>query len=165
MKPLNYIERRKALFQFAIVFGVMIVLMYIAGFFILRTGERGVEVLEKKHSRYSDAFRKKAAFTFEIEEIIKKLHQINNKERNLSQHKKFQDLISTIRDKISEGIIGGEKENAEEFIIYQELILIIKETQSDLDTYEEVNEKYINIEELLERCKEKYIEEQEKKNK
>lgn len=162
MKPLNYKERRKALFQFAIIFGVMIVMLFITGLFILKTGERGVEVLEKKHSLYSESFRKKAAFTFEVEEIIKKLHQINNKDRNLSQHKKYQDLVSNIRDNISESILKEEEEDAEEFIVYKELIKIIKEIQSDLDTHEEVSEKYTNIEELLVRCKEKYIEDQKK---
>jgi gas vesicle protein len=164
MKPLNYKERRKALFQFSLVFGVMIIVMFITGYVMLKTGERGVQVLEIKHSRYSEAFRKKAAFTFEIEEIIKRLYQINNKKRSFSQHKKFQDLVSNMRDKITESVKKEEEENVEEFIIYQELVTIIKDIQNDLDTYEEANEKYMNIESLLERCNEKYIEEKEKTN-
>ncbi|MGB0879530.1 MAG: hypothetical protein ACPGTO_03085 [Polaribacter sp.] len=165
MRPLNYKERRKGLFQFAIIFGVMILLLFITGFFILKTGERGVQVLEEKHSGYSETFRKKAAFTFEVEAIIKRLYQINNKNRNLSEHKKFQALVSDIREKITESVAAEGEENIEEFIIYKELMIIIQEIQSDLDTYEEGNEEYMNIEELLARCKEKYIEEQEKKNK
>ncbi|OEK09815.1 hypothetical protein A8C32_09905 [Flavivirga aquatica] len=162
MKPLNYKERKAGLLQFILVFSMMIVIMFVTGFMTIKTGKQGVDVLEKKYTRYSDAFRKKAALSYEIEEIIKRLYQMNNKNRNLGQHKKFQDLVSNVRDRVVQGI---EEEDSEEFVIYGEMVSVIKAIQGDLDTYKEGDEKYIYLEELLERCKEKYIEEQEKKNK
>jgi len=163
MKPLNYKERRIGLLQFGLVFGILIFILFIVGFFTLKTGGLGVDVLEKKHAAYSESFRTKATLTYDLEEIIKRLYQINNKDRNLSEHKKFQDLISDIRDKMAE-IINTEKK-PEEFVIYHEMLTVIKAIQSDLDTYEEDHDKYVYLEELLERCKEKYIEEQAKKKK
>jgi hypothetical protein len=163
MKPLNYKERKINLLQFALVFGIMLLIMFLTGYLTLKTGKLGVDVLEKKHSLYSEVFRKKASLNYDLEEIIKRLYQINNKDRNLSQHKKFQDLISDVRDNIIESI--KDEERPEEFVFYQEIADQIKAIQSDLDTYEEDSEKYVLIEELLERCKEKYIEEQAKKKK
>lgn len=163
MKPLNYKERKIGFLQFAFVFGIMILLMFSVGYLTFRTGGLGVDVLEKKHRIYTESFRKKAELNFDIEEIIKRLYQINSKERNLSQHKKYQDLISDIRNKMYESI--NTEKAAEDYVIYAELIAIVKETQIDLDTYEEDFEKRAIIEDLLERCEEKYIQEQEKKNK
>ena len=163
MKPLNYIQRKKGVLQFSLVFGILFVLMFFIGFLTVKTGGLGVDVLENKHSLYSDSFRKKATLNYDIEDIIKRFYQINSKERNLSQHKKFQDLISDISDRVSESI--KTKNSSDEFIIYSELVAITKEVQSHLDTYEEDVEKYDYQQELLEHCIEKYIEELEKKNK
>lgn len=161
MKPLNNKERKKNLLQFTLIFGIMTLTLFISGFMTIKTAKKGIDVLEKKHARYSEIFRKKAALFFEVEEIIKKLHQLKNKDRNLSQHKKFQTLISNIRDKISESI--NKEEKSEEFIVYLEMVDEIKAIQNDLDIYEEGNEKYEYLDELLEKCKEKYIENQENK--
>lgn len=163
MKPLNYVDRRKNLLEFALIFSVTISVLFITGFLMLKTAQLGVNVLEEKHAKYSETFRKKAALTYDIEEMIKKLYQINDKNRNLSQHKKFQDLVSDIRDKVAQNI--SEDENPEKFTVYQEMINVIKVIQNDWDTYKEENEKYMYLEELLERCKEKYMEELEKKSK
>ncbi len=163
MKPLNYTERKESIWQFVIVFFVMVSVMFIAGFLMLKTGEKGVAVLEEKNAKYSDMFRKKAEMVYNFEEIIRKLNQINNKERNLSQHKKFQDLISDDCDKIEQ--IIQEEENKEDFAIYTEMLTIVKDIQANTDTLKENDEKYQYIEELLERCKEKYLEEKEKKDK
>jgi hypothetical protein len=163
MKPLNYKKRKNSIFQFILVFGAMILVLFITGFLTLKTGEYGINVLEKRHSQYTEIYKKKAALTYEVEEIIKRLYQINNKDRTSSQHKKYQNLISDIRDKITENI--QKEENPDDFMVYNEMVNVIKIIQGNLDTHEEKREKYDYIETQLEQCKDKYIEEQEKKNK
>ena len=43
------------------------------------------------------------------------------------------------------------------------MITLIKAIQGDLDAYEEGYEKYSSLNDLLERCKEKYIKDQKNK--
>lgn len=159
MKPLNLKERKKSIKQFAVVFGVMVAVMFVAGILTLTTGERGVEALELKHSRYSEMFRKKAALTYQLKEIVKRLHQINNKERSLSQHKRFQDLVSSACDEIRRSVEEESDENKEDFAVYMEMISLIKDIQADLDVNKVDSEKYNYLENMIERCKEKYLEE------
>lgn len=161
MKPLNFKERKKELIKFYLVFAVLILAVFLSGFLTLKTGEFGVDVLGKKHAEFTESFRIKATLTHDLDEIIKRLSQINNRERNLGEHKKYQDLISEIRNKMTTTINAAKK--PEEFVLYSELITIIKDIQSDLDNYKEDHENYYYIEELLERCKEKYIEERRRK--
>ncbi len=161
MKPLNHEERKNTLSQFAIIFSVTTIVLFIIGFLTLFTGKLGVDVLEKRHEVYTNSFRRKATLTFQIEEIIKLLNKKNDKTRSLSQHKKFQDLISIEIEKIDSSI--QEAENLEEYIIFKKMITIIKAIQGDLDAYEEGYEKYSSLNDLLERCKEKYIKDQKNK--
>ncbi len=163
MKPLNYKKRRKGYLLFVLVFGILILLLFLAGYLTIKTGEKGVIILEEKHKRYTDIYRKKAALSFEIDEIITRLNKMGTKERNLSQYKQFQSLISDIREQVIKRI--DKDANPDDFLVYKEMIEEIKVIQDNYDSYKEDHEKFRFIESQLEKCKVKYIEEQGKKNK
>ena len=163
MKPLNHSQRQKGYKSFFLVFSVLIIILFTTGFLTIKAGEKGVDVLEEKHKHYTNVFREKAALSFDIDEIIKRLNQLNTKDRNLSQYKQFQSLVTDIREQITDRI---EKDSSPEaFIVYKEMVSEIKAIQDNFDTYKKDDEKYTFIEDQIEKCKEKYIEEQDKKNK
>lgn len=157
MKPLNQKERRIAKLQFFLIFGIMLSILFGCGFFTIKTGKKGVDVLEEKYAKYTSIFQEQAALSYEIDNIIKRLYQLKNKNRTLPQHKQFQLIISNLRDEISESIKQSDEKIAD-FAIYEEMINQVKTIQSVLDTYEEDNEKYHYYEDLLTKCIEKYQE-------
>ena len=120
MKPLNYKERNTGLLQFILVFGIMTIVIFTSAVIAVKTGKSGVSVLQERNTDYRNIFEKKASLSNDIDEILKYLYQLKNKDRSLTQHKQFQVLISSIRDKIAETIQEGRTGN--KFIVYQEMI-------------------------------------------
>lgn len=162
MKPLNHKERRKAFLQFTLAFSLLLLFFFLCCFFSLYTGEKGIKVLEERHAQYTAIFEKQAAFSYDIDNIIKQLYQLKNKDRTLSQHRQFQELISKMLDDIAEDI--KKSEQPDNLAVYSEMVDQIKEEQVVLDQYEEDNEEYSYFNELLATCITKYQEEAKKRN-
>lgn len=162
MKALNQTERKKAGIKFISVFGLLLIVFSLCSFFTIQTGKKGISVLEKRHAGYTKIFEKQAAFSYEIDNIIKQLYQLKKKNRTLSQHRQFQGIISGLRDEINQEIADSEYE--EQLAVYGEMLNQVKQIQAVLDKFEEDNEEYAYFNELLERCIEKYQEEARKQN-
>ncbi|MCH2225687.1 MAG: hypothetical protein MK066_13025 [Crocinitomicaceae bacterium] len=157
MKPLNYKERRKANGKFVIIFTLMLTLIFGCSLFVLRIADKGVKVLEQKHTTYTRAFRNQALITFRIEEIIDKIYSLKNVNRSINEQKHLQGLISNIRMDL-ESMINKEETDLEEFTLYSQLLDQVKAIQSTIDLFEQDEESYRYSQKLLERCREKYRE-------
>lgn len=157
MKPLNYKERRKANGKFFAIFSAMLLLIFGCSLFVLRIADKGVKVLEKKHTTYTKAFENQALVTFRIEEIIDKIYSLKNINRTINEQKHLQGLISNIRMDL-EDMIKDEETILEEFTLYSQLLDQVKAIQSTIDLFEQDEESYRYSQKLLERCREKYRE-------
>ncbi len=160
MKSLNYKKRKKAQLHFLFVFSSTLLLIFCSSFFTIYAGKKGVEVLEKKHTEYNKIFEKHAAITFEIDEITKLVYKLKNKKRTLGEHKQFQGLISSMRMNIEKEIEKTEMMTVNQFQLYKELLGQIKAIQSIIDDYENEAEEYLYNRDLLEKCREKYREQE-----
>ncbi|MCG8699687.1 MAG: type VI secretion system transmembrane protein TssO [Bacteroidales bacterium] len=158
MKPLNRKERKASILKFSLVFFLTLLILFWCSFFVIRAGVQGITVLEEKHNEYNEVFEKQAYISFEIDEITKLLYQLKNKQRTIYEHKQFQGLISDRRDNIHKEIEQINPITSDQFDLYKELLFQIKEIQSVIDDYENESEEYVYNKQLLEKCREKYIE-------
>lgn len=158
MKPQNSDDFRKGWWQFILVFSIMIAMMFSVGFFTIKTGIAGVGVMEKRYTHYSEMFRKKAALTYKIDEILKLLNQANTKKRTRSQFKGLENMLSKACDDILESI--GKEANENNFTVYVEMVNIIKDIQTELEISRGHSEQYDDLENRLKICTEKYNEAQ-----
>jgi hypothetical protein len=156
VKPLNYKKRRASQLRFLLVFSITLTLLFCSSLFAIYTGEKGINVLEKKHSEYNDIFEKQAFISFKIDEMTKYLYRLKNKKRTLGEHKQFQGLISNMRTDVENEIKNTTSDVEYQFQLYTELLRQIKEIQEVVDDYENESEEYLYNKELLEKCREKY---------
>ncbi len=155
MKPLNHKELNKQKIRFVLVYLITLIIVFSSSSFTIITAYKGVAVLEEKYDGYNKIFGDQAAITFDLDEIIKKLHQLKGGKRTLSEHKQFQLLISKLRSDI-EKIIKKDALNPREFPLYEELLIEIKTIQSVIDKFGIAEEEYLQDKEMYERCIKKY---------
>jgi len=163
MKPLNHKELKKGKKNFSLIFLTTLIIIFCSSYFAMITAKKGVAVLEDKYAGYNKIFEDQAAITFDLNEIIKKLHQLKSGKRTLNEHKQFQLLISDLRNNIEEIIEKGKRES-EEFSLYKELLIEIKTIQFVIDRLGIDEEEYLQDKELYERCIQKYSELNSKKS-
>jgi hypothetical protein len=157
MKPLNHKVLNKQKKKFLFIFFITLLVVFWSSYFTITTAKKGVEVLEKKYATYNKIFEEQAAITFDVDEIIKKLHQFKSGKRTLSEHKQFQLLISDLRVQVKK-VIHKSESKSEAFILYKELLEEIKTIQSVVDQFRIVEDEYQEDKELYERCIERYSE-------
>ncbi len=155
MKPLNYIERKKQIFIFGIYFMMLLIFLFFCSFFTLVTAKKGISLLENKKDKYEKVFKKQAEISFQLEGIYKKLYSLQNKNRNLGEHKQMQKLITDARKLIEQDIDTTNIEN-KPYKLYFEFLNQIEDFQNVMDVYQKEKGKRLHNIEQLEKCKEKY---------
>ena len=163
MKPKNYRDRKNTYRKFALFFILLLGVFFVATYLTIQTGQRGVKVLSDRYAMYAEVFEKQAALSYEIDHMIKKINQLKNKNRTFNQHKHFQEIVSNTREAIALEI--NENEQKAYLEVYTQMIDIIKEIQNILDAYKEDSESYDYYDDLLTKCKEKYVETLKKQHK
>ncbi|MCV6629608.1 MAG: hypothetical protein OIF50_07085 [Flavobacteriaceae bacterium] len=158
MKPTNLKERKRSIWIFVLIFSMLLGMITLCGYLTLQTGRAGVLALEQKHAAYTSIFEKQVSYVYKIEDIIKRLNHILEKDRTLSQHKQYQMIISNLRDELQNDMALLDASDKEHFEIYTAFENQISVIQDVLDKYEAEQEIYYSKKELLERCKEKYEE-------
>lgn len=157
MKPLNYKEVKQFRNKFVLIFSITLLVVFSSLYFTFMTAQKGVEVLEKKHQNFNNLFEKQTVISLELDDIIKLLYKLKNKNRTLNEHIQFQKLISASIEKI-EMKIRSESDSEFNYSIYTELLTQVKAVQATIDEYKVEEEEYIYNKELLERCRKKYQE-------
>ncbi|MBL4746749.1 MAG: hypothetical protein JKY08_10320 [Flavobacteriaceae bacterium] len=155
MRPLNYKEVKKQKIRFILVYIITLIIVFCSSCFTIITASKGVTVLEDKYAGYNKIFEDQAGITFDLDEIIKKLHQIKGGKRTLSEHKQFQLLISKLRISI-EKIIKESDAKPDTFLLYEEVLVEIKTIQSVIDRFGIAEEEYLQDKEMYERCIQRY---------
>lgn len=155
MKPLNHKELKSQKIRFVLVYLITLIIVFSSSCFTIITASKGVAVLEDKYAGYNRIFEDQAAITFDLDEIIKKLHQLKGGKRTLSEHKQFQLLISKLRMDI-EGIMKKEALKSRKFPLYEELLIEIKTIQAVIDRFGIAEEEYIQDKVMYERCIKRY---------
>ncbi len=155
MKPLNYPERKRQILTFGVYFGVLLIFIFTCFLLTLITAKKGIELLENKKDRYEKVFKKQAEISFQLENIYKNLYSLQNKNRNLGEHKQMQKLITDARKRI-EADIDTTDVNNKYCKLYFEFLNQIKDFQGVMDIYQKEKDKHSHNTEQLERCKEKY---------
>ncbi len=152
----NAEDRRKQTFAFSIAFVILLGIIAFSSSVSLISAQHGANLLESKVSAYDRLFQKQAEFNFLIEEIFRDLHNLRSKKRTSNEYKYMQKIITRKRMLLEEEITGLEAQ--EHYILYQQLLSLIKETQAVYDAYDyQSRKREYNIDQL-EKCRQKYQE-------
>lgn len=157
MKPLNYTKRKRQILKFSIYFVVLLSLLFACSFLTLITAKKGIILLENKKNKYEEVFKKQAELSLQLENIYKNLYSLQNKNRNLGEHKQMQKLITNAR-KLMEQEIDTTKIENKSYKLYLEFLHQIEDFQDIMDIYQKEKGKRLHNIEQLEKCKEKYKE-------
>lgn len=157
MEAMNIDERKSAKWKFSIIFIVTLLIITLCGSISIVTAQKGISLLENKKQEYDEVFKKQAEFNFQMEELFRDLNSLKTKERNASEHKHLQNLITKDRQ-LMENEIAGFKQYRSNYEIYQIMLNQIKTIQATMDDLNrEAKRRESNIEQL-EKCRNKYQE-------
>lgn len=157
MEAMNIDERKSAKWKFSIIFIVTLLIITLCESISIVTAQKGISLLENKKQEYDEVFKKQAEFNFQMEELFRDLNSLKTKERNASEHKHLQNLITKDRQ-LMENEIAGFKQYRSNYEIYQIMLNQIKTIQATMDDLNrEAKRRESNIEQL-EKCRNKYQE-------
>lgn len=154
----NEADIRKKTILFSIIFACLLGGLFFSGAVTLVSAQQGVRLLETKKSSYDKLFQKQAEFNFLIEEIFRDLHNLRSKERTSNEYKYMQKIITQKRMMLEEEIAGFEGEEQSHYVLYQQLLELIKDTQGVFDAYDHQSRKREYNIDQLEKCRQKYQE-------
>lgn len=161
----NKPERRRMLLLFMLSFFVLLVGIGSAGAFTLLTAQRGVALLEQKASTYDRVLQKQAEMNFQLEELFKDLHSLRTKSRTSSEYKYMQKRITQNRMLMEEELSMMNEEERKPYVIYAEILEVVKATQGELDELDAVRRDRLYNMDQLEKCRKKYQELSKSKSK
>lgn len=158
MVAVNVVDRRRQSLIFCVAFACLLGLFFVSGTVFLVSAQHGVALLEAKKLSYNQLFQKQAEFNFSIEEIFRDLHNLRSKKRSSSEYKYMQKIITQKRMFMEEELTALDEQQKEHYILYHQLLLLIKETQAVFDTYDTESRKREYNMDQLEKCRQKYQE-------
>lgn len=160
----NKPDRRRMLLFFTLSFLLLLVGIGGAGAFTLLTAQRGVALLEQKASAYDRVLQKQAEMNFQLEELFKDLHSLRTKPRTSSEYKYMQKRITENRMLMEEELAMMNEEERKPYVVYAEILEVIKATQGELDELDAVRRDRLYNMDQLEKCRKKYQELSKSKN-
>lgn len=179
MKPVNSAAFKTAVFQFSVFFSLLTIVTALSIVFVLQTGRTGINILEEQHHSYTKLFIQQSKIANDLDQLIRYLYQLKNKNRTASQHKKLQIITSELKDKIKLEIkknqpslqnlgLGQAKlpsqlsrlqqleDQAKKVTgntnIYLEMLNVVVVIQKLLDQIKENQENHLHQSELLDKC-------------
>jgi len=164
MEIKNKEDRRKTIWQFCLVFFLLLIIMFAAGSVTLVTAQKGAALLEEKKAAYERIIQKQAEFNFQLEHIFRDLHNLRTQPRTINEYKQMQKIITEQRMMIEQEIASLSPEEQEHYIIFSQILEVIKKTQETLDASDAENRKREYNMDQLEKCRQKYQEQTRLKN-
>lgn len=157
MEATNKKSRLKAKQIFYLFFVVTLVIITIGGVVGIVTAREGIALLEEKKTEYDAIFKQQAELNFQLEDLFRDMNNLRTKQRNSSEHKHMQQLISKKRVQMEKEITGSDIDNTK-YEIYQTVLEQIKTVQATMDELDRESKKRESNIEQLEKCRIKYQE-------
>lgn len=164
MEIKNKEDRRRTIRQFCLVFFLLLTVMFVAGAVTLVTAQKGAALLEEKKAAYERTIQKQAEINFQLEHIFKDLHNLRTQPRTINEYKQMQKIITEQRMMIEQEIVSLSPEEQERYVIFSQILEIVKKTQETLDASDAESRKRVYNMDQLEKCRQKYQEQTRLKN-
>ena len=148
MDAKNKKERKSAITSFSLLFFFTLLLFLLLGITTLTTAKKGISMLEEKKVRYDEIFRKQAAYNFRIDNLLRNINSLKNKDRTNNEHKQLQQIITQERVRMEDEIEMMDADSVY-FSLYKAMLYQIQATQEVSDQlYKESRQREYYLEQL-----------------
>ena len=148
MDAKNKKERKSAITSFSLLFFFTILLFLLLGITTLTTAKKGISMLEEKKVRYDEIFRKQADYNFRIDNLLRNINSLKNKDRTNNEHKQLQQIITQERVRMEDEIEMMDADSVY-FSLYKAMLYQIQATQEVSDQlYKESRQREYYLEQL-----------------
>ena len=148
MDAKNKKERKSAITSFSLLFFFTLLLFLLLGITTLTTAKKGISMLEEKKVRYDEIFRKQADYNFRIDNLLRNINSLKNKDRTNNEHKQLQQIITQERVRMEDEIEMMDADSVY-FSLYKAMLYQIQETQEVSDQlYKESRQREYYLEQL-----------------
>ena len=148
MDAKNKKERKSAINSFSLLFFFTLLLFLLLGITTLTTAKKGISMLEEKKVRYDEIFRKQADYNFRIDNLLRNINSLKNKDRTNNEHKQLQQIITQERVRMEDEIEMMDADSVY-FSLYKAMLHQIQATQEVSDQlYKESRQREYYLEQL-----------------
>ena len=148
MDAKNKKERKSAITSFSLLFFFTLLLFLLLGITTLTTAKKGISMLEEKKVRYDEIFWKQAAYNFRIDNLLRNINSLKNKDRTNNEHKQLQQIITQERVRMEDEIEMMDADSVY-FSLYKAMLYQIQATQEVSDQlYKESRQREYYLEQL-----------------
>lgn len=148
MDAKNKKERKSAITSFSLLFFFTLLLFLLLGITTLTTAKKGISMLEEKKVRYDEIFRKQADYNFRIDNLLRNINSLKNKDRTNNEHKQLQQIITQERVRMEDEIEMMYADSVY-FSLYKAMLYQIQATQEVSDQlYKESRQREYYLEQL-----------------
>ena len=148
MDAKNKKERKSAITSFSLLFFFTLLLFLLLGITTLTTAKKGISMLEEKKVRYDEIFRKQADYNFRIDNLLRNINSLKNKDRTNNEHKQLQQMITQERVRMEDEIEMMDADSVY-FSLYKAMLYQIQATQEVSDQlYKESRQREYYLEQL-----------------
>ena len=148
MDAKNKKERKSAITSFSLLFFFTLLLFLLLGITTLTTAKKGISMLEEKKVRYDEIFRKQADYNFRIDNLLRNINSLKNKDRTNNEHKQLQQIITQERVRMEDEIEMMDADSVY-FSLYKAMLYQIQATQEVSDQlYKESRHREYYLEQL-----------------
>lgn len=148
MDAKNKKERKSAITSFSLLFFFTLLLFLLLGITTLTTAKKGISMLEEKKVRYDEIFRKQADYNFRIDNLLRNINSLKNKDRTNNEHKQLQQIITQERVRMEDEIEMMDADSVY-FSLYKAMLRQIQATQEVSDQlYKESGQREYYLEQL-----------------
>lgn len=148
MDAKNKKERKSAITSFSLLFFFTLLLFLLLGITTLTTAKKGISMLEEKKVRYDEIFRKQADYNLRIDNLLRNINSLKNKDRTNNEHKQLQQIITQERVRMEDEIEMMDADSVY-FSLYKAMLRQIQATQEVSDQlYKESRQREYYLEQL-----------------
>lgn len=148
MDAKNKKERKSTITSFSLLFFFTLLLFLLLGITTLTTAKKGISMLEEKKVRYDEIFRKQADYNFRIDNLLRNINSLKNKDRTNNEHKQLQQIITQERVRMEDEIEMMDADSVY-FSLYKAMLYQIQATQEVSDQlYKESRQREYYLEQL-----------------
>ena len=148
MDAKNKKERKSAITSFSLLFFFTLLLFLLLGITTLTTAKKGISMLEEKKVQYDEIFRKQADYNFRIDNLLRNINSLKNKDRTNNEHKQLQQIITQERVRMEDEIEMMDADSVY-FSLYKAMLRQIQATQEVSDQlYKESRQREYYLEQL-----------------
>ncbi len=153
MKPLNFKERRSAIFKFFMAFVPVVLMSLIGTVLFSKTAREHTRYIKKQYKIDKDKYAEQASVGEKVDTVLTLCNKLMIEEMNEDQYRRTQKLISKTIDNALNYDLTREKGSPYNYILKE-----AKEVQTVLDTTRLVEQEYDKTFKQLRICEDLYAE-------